>query len=134
MPSNLISFWDIPLLPPLPPVEMTETNQQHTRDWVRDNGKCVRQRTVGQETTKSEGRNSFNHETKSPAGNKVAFSETSAHNVSNQVQMQNSDEYSDESDSEDLSHEDNFSAYNNFLFLRPTCSGRNITINQRFGY
>ena len=34
--------------------------------------------------------------------------------------MQNSDEYSDESDSEDLSHEDDFSAYNNFLFRTET--------------
>ena len=56
------------------------------------------------------------YETKTPAGDKVGFSETSALNVSYEVQMQNSDEHGDESDSEELSHEHDFSAYNNFNF------------------
>ena len=46
------SVWDIPLLPPLTTVLMSDVHQDVMREWARDNGKSVRQRTVRQETTK----------------------------------------------------------------------------------
>ena len=52
VPSNSISFWDIPFLPPLPTVQMDDEDQERMREWARNNGKSVRQRTVRQETTK----------------------------------------------------------------------------------
>ena len=52
VPSNSISFWDIPFLPPLPTVLMNDEDQERMREWARNNEKSVRQRTVRQETTK----------------------------------------------------------------------------------
>ena len=44
---------DIPLLPPLPAVSMSNGQQHFMREWEeRNNGKTLRQRTVRQETTK----------------------------------------------------------------------------------
>lgn len=50
VPSNSVRFWDIPFLPPLPTVYMSDENQEYMREWARDNGKSVHQRTVRQET------------------------------------------------------------------------------------
>ena len=52
VPSNSISFWDVPFLPPLPTAQMSDENQEYIREWARDNGKSVRQKTVRQEATK----------------------------------------------------------------------------------
>ena len=43
---------DIPLLPPIPAVSMSNVHQDYMREWARNNGKTVQQRTVRQETTK----------------------------------------------------------------------------------
>ena len=56
MPSNSISFWDVPFLPPLPTAQMSDENQEYIRESARDNGKSVRQKTVRQETTKYKAR------------------------------------------------------------------------------
>ena len=42
----------MPLLLPLTTVSMSNVHQDLMREWARDNGKSVRQRTVSQETTK----------------------------------------------------------------------------------
>ena len=39
-------------MPPLTTVSMSDVHQDVMREWARDNGKSVRQRTVRQETTK----------------------------------------------------------------------------------
>ena len=52
VPSNSVSFWDIPFLLPVPTVQMDGEDQERMREWARNNGKSVRQRTVRQETTK----------------------------------------------------------------------------------
>ena len=39
-------------MPPLTSVSMNDVHQDVMREWARDNGKSVRQRTVRQETTK----------------------------------------------------------------------------------
>ena len=113
---------------------MSEQNKQYMREWARENGKCVRQRTIRQETTKYKaGTLPLNmYATKEPVGDKVVFG-TPAVDIKNEINYTSND-YSDESDGDNLEHcsEDNFLAYNNFSFLRPTRSGRNITINQRF--
>ena len=43
VPSNSISFWDIPFLPPLPNVQMNNEDQERMREWARNNRKSVRQ-------------------------------------------------------------------------------------------
>ena len=52
IPLNSLSFWDIPLLPPLPAVSMSDVHQDFMREGARNNGKTMRQRTIRQETTK----------------------------------------------------------------------------------
>ena len=52
VPSNSISFWDIPFLPLLPTVQRDDEDQERMIEWVRNSGKSVPQRTVRQETTK----------------------------------------------------------------------------------
>ena len=42
VPSNFISFWDIPFLPPLPTVQMDDEDQERMREWAHNNGKSVR--------------------------------------------------------------------------------------------
>ena len=39
VPSNSVSFWDIPFLPPLPTVQMDDEDQERMREWARNNGK-----------------------------------------------------------------------------------------------
>ena len=41
VPSNLISFWDIPFLPPLPTVTMDMKDQEYMREWACNCGKCT---------------------------------------------------------------------------------------------
>lgn len=52
IPPNSSRFWNIPLLSPLPAVSMSDVHQDFMREWARNNGKTMRQRTVRQETTK----------------------------------------------------------------------------------
>jgi hypothetical protein len=108
IPSNSIMFWDIPFLPPLPPIEMSDENQEYMREWARDNGKSVRQRTVRQETTKYKaGTLPLNmYETHNPVGQRIQFHQVDDLDglaVFDEVdECQNGqDEYSDESGSRD---------------------------------
>ena len=50
IPTNSLRFWNKPLLPPLPAVSTSDVHQDFMTEWARNNGKTVRQRTVGQET------------------------------------------------------------------------------------
>ena len=52
VPSNSISFWDIPFLPPLPTVQIDDLDQERMREWARNNGKSAHERTARQATTK----------------------------------------------------------------------------------
>ena len=73
VPSNSISFWNIPFLPPT--VQMNDEDQERMREWARNNGKSVRQRTVRQETTKYKaGTLPLNmYERKQPIGKKCSL-------------------------------------------------------------
>lgn len=51
-PTNSSRFWNIPLLSPLPAVAMSDVHQDFMREWARNNGKTMWQKTVRQETTK----------------------------------------------------------------------------------
>ncbi|CAB3986822.1 Hypothetical predicted protein [Paramuricea clavata] len=55
--------------------EMSDENQEYMREWARDNGKSVRQRTVRQETTKYKaGTLPLNmYETHNPVGQRIQF-------------------------------------------------------------
>ena len=42
VPSNSISFWDIPFLPPLPTVQMNDEDQERMREWgAQQRKKCT---------------------------------------------------------------------------------------------
>ena len=114
VPSNSIRFWNIPFLPPLPTVQMNDENQEYMREWARNNGKSVRQRTVRQETTKYKaGTLPLNmYERTQPIGE-------------NQL-----DEYSDGTDSSDVEVNIDEEIENDLSFLKTTRSGRGITINR----
>ena len=141
VPSNSIRFWDIPFLPPLPAVHMNDEDQEYMREWARNNGKSVRQRTVRQETTKYKaGTLPLNmYESKQPVGGKIQFetppaNELNANHVDNNS-SENQDEnhfqeYSEESDSSDSEIGDDDESESAFSFLRTTRSGRSITINR----
>jgi len=51
-PNNSISLYEVPTMPNPPKCNMVLQNRQLMRDWASSNGKCVRQRTIRQETTK----------------------------------------------------------------------------------
>ena len=142
VPSNSVKFWDIPFLPPLPTVQMNDENQEYMREWARDNGKSVRQRTVRQETTKYKaGTLPLNmYERRQPIGEKLQFGTPSADDLNvNQLGETSAaeanldenqlDEYSDGTDSSDV--EVNIDEeIENLSFLKTTRSGRSITINR----
>ena len=63
---------------------MNDESQEYMREWARDNGKSVRQRTVRQETTKGKaGTLPHNmYERTQPIGEKLQFSTPSADDIS----------------------------------------------------
>ena len=102
------------------------------REWARNNGKTVRQRTVRQETTKyRSGTLPLNMcQTEEQIGEKLQFDGASA----GREEAIEGDKYSDESDSDpgsDLS--DDELTRQNLSFLRPIRSGRNISSNKKYG-
>ena len=52
VPSSQIDWKDLPRMEPLKSLLMSPEDKELMRKWARDHGKCVRQRTVRQETTK----------------------------------------------------------------------------------
>ena len=62
---------------------MNDENQEYMREWARDNGKSVHQRTVRQETTKYKaGTLPLNmYERTQPIGEKLQFGTPSADNL-----------------------------------------------------
>ena len=94
---------------------MNDENQEYMREWARDNGKSVHQRTVRQETTKYKaGTLPLNmYERTQPIGEKLQFGTPSADNLNvNQLGETSAveanldenqlDEYSDGTDSSDV--------------------------------
>ena len=131
----------IQFLPPLPAVHMNEEDQEYMREWARNNGKSVRQRTVRQETTKYKaGTLPLNmYESKQPVDGKIQFETPPANELNAKHVNNNSSEkpdenhfqgYSEESDSSDLEIGDDDESESAFSFLRTTRSGRSITINR----
>ena len=111
---------------------MSNVHQDYMRDWARNNGKTVRQRTVRQKTTKyRSGTLPLNmYQTEEQIGEKLQFDGASA----DREEAIEGDKYSDESGSDpgsDLS--DDELTRQNLSFLRPTRSGRNISINKKYG-
>ena len=62
---------------------MNDEDQEHMKEWARNNGKSVRQRTVQQETTKYKaGTLPLNmYEGNQPVGEKIQFEIPSAYDV-----------------------------------------------------
>jgi len=52
LPHSISRFWNIALLSPLPAVAMSDVHQDFMREWARNNGKTMQQRTVRQKTSK----------------------------------------------------------------------------------
>ena len=142
VPSNSVRFWDILFLLPLPTVQMNGQDQECMREWARNNGKSVRQRTVRQEITKYKaGTLPLNmYESKKPISEKIQF-ETASDNKLHENDENSSehldenrsdliDEYSEGSDSSDLEIDGDDESENGLSFLRTTRSGRSITINR----
>ena len=105
VPSNSISFWDIPFLPPLPTAQMSDENQEYIREWARDKGKSVRQpKTVRQETTKYKAsvRPLDMYESHQTIGERIQFEAPSSDNSDKNQSL--------ESSATDLNH---------FFLLRP---------------
>ena len=50
-PEETVPFWEVPIIQPLPIVQMSKPNCEALRDWASSYGAAVRQRTVRQETT-----------------------------------------------------------------------------------
>ena len=142
IPSNSIMFWDIPFLPSLPPIEISDENQEYMREWARDNGKSVRQHTVRQETTKYKaGTLPLNmYEIHNPVGQRIHFHQVDDLDglaVFDEVdECQNGqdgqDEYSDESGSSDTEESESSGkeGETTLSFLKTIRSGRSITINR----
>ena len=114
------------------------------REWARNNGKSVRQRTVRQETTKyNAGTLPLDmYERKQPIGEKIQLTIPSGHDL-NETQLDETcpncardhdenqvDEYSDGSDSSVSEMDIDDEVENDLTFLRTTRSGRSITINR----
>ena len=130
IPTNSLRFWDIPLLPPLPAASMSDVHQDFMREWARNNGKTVPQRTVRQGTTKHKsGTLALNmYQTEEQIGEKLQFDGASE----KMEEAIEDDNYSDESGTDpDLS--DDEVTRQNSSFLRSTRSGRNIPINKEYG-
>ena len=132
IPTNSLRFWDIPLLPPLPAVSMSDVHQDFMREWARDNGKSVRQRTVRQETTKYESGtlplNMYRNEEQ--IGEKLQFDGESQE----REEAIEGDKYSDESGNDpDSDLSDDELTRQNLSFLATNRSGRNISINKKYG-
>ena len=115
---------------------MDDEDQERMREWARNNGKSVRQRTVRQETTK------YKAGTLPHKSGKIQFAIPSAHyldetqldetcpNCSGDHYENQVDEYSDGSDSSDSEMDIDDEIENDLTFLRTTRSGRSITINR----
>ena len=132
IPTNSLRFWDIPLLAPLPAVSMSDVHQDFMREWARNNGKTVRQRTVRQETTKyKSGTLPLNmYQTEEQIGEKLQFAVASEE----RGEAIEGDRYSDESGTDpDSDLSDDELTRQNLSFLRTTHSGRNISINKKHG-
>ena len=121
---------------------MNDKDQECMREWVRNNGKRVRQRTVQQEITKYKaGTLPLNmYESKKPIGEKIQF-ETASDNKLQENNENSSehldgnrsdlmDEYSEGSNSSDLEIDSDDESENSLSFLRTTRSDRSITINR----
>ena len=50
-PEETVPFWEVPIIQPLPTVQMAKPQCDALRDWASVYGAAVRQRTVRQETT-----------------------------------------------------------------------------------
>ena len=132
IPTNSLRFWDIPLLPPLPAVSMSDVHQDFMREWARNNGKTVRQRTVRQETTKyKSGTLPLNmYQTEEQVGEKLQFDRASEE----REEAIEGDKYSGESGTDpDSDLSDDEVTRQNLSFLRITRSGRNIYIIKKYG-
>ena len=132
IPTNSLRFRNIPLLPPLPAVSMSDVHQDFLTEWARNNGKTVRQRTVRQETTKYEsGTLPLNmYQTEEQIGEKLQFDGASEE----REEAIEGDKYSDEGGTDsDSDLSDDELTRENLSFLRTTRSGRNISINKKYG-
>ena len=130
IPTNVVSFWDIPLLPPLTTVSMSDVHQDFMREWARNNGKFVRQKTVRQETTKyKSGTLLLNmYQSEEQIGEKVTFDSAGdeEEDLVDKYSSQSSSSDSDADVDEELRNQ-------NWSLLRTTRSGRNISVNQKYG-
>lgn len=111
---------------------MSDVHQEFMREWARDNGKTVRQRTVGQETMKyNSGTLPLDmYQTEERIGEKVQFDEASQEREEAIEGDKHSGESGTDPDS-DLSDEE--LTKQNLPFLTTTHSGHNISINKRYG-
>ena len=133
IPTNVVSFWNIPLLrllPPLTTVSMSNVHQDFMREWARDNGKSVCQRTVRQETTKyKSGTLPLNmYHSEEQIGEKVKFDDAGddEEDLVDEYSSQSSSRDSDADIGEELRNQ-------NWSFLKTSRSGRNISVNQKYG-
>ena len=109
---------------------MSDVHQDFMREWARDNGKCVCQRTVRQETTKyKSGTLPLNmYQSEEQIGEKVKF-DSAGDDEEDPV-----DEYSSQSSSSDSDADIDEELRNqNWSFLITTRSDRIISVNQKYG-
>ena len=102
------------------------------REWARNNGKTVRERTVRQETTKYKSGTLPLHmyQTEEQIGEKLQFDVASEE----REEAIEGDRYNDESGTDpDSDLSDDEMTRQNLSFVRTTRSGGNISINKKYG-
>ena len=109
---------------------MSDVHQDFMREWARNNGKFVRQKTVRQETTKyKSGTLLLNmYQSEEQIGEKVTFDSAGdeEEDLVDKYSSQSSSSDSDADVDEELRNQ-------NWSLLRTTRSGRNISVNQKYG-